>query len=250
MRVGLIADIHGNVPALEAVLDDLAHERLDAMLCLGDLASGPQPAEAVELVRGLACPVVRGNWDEYIARGFPPARDDLSGRLFDIGRWCADQLGDADRDYLAGLDPLVELELDPGVRLLAFHGSPSSSEDWIVATTGDDDLTRMLAGFAAPLMVGGHTHFQMLRRHDDALIVNPGSVGMPFRRPAPVMRMCPWAEYGVLRAENGDLAVDLRRTAFDVERLRALVAASGMPHAAWWADLWDGDGRDAPRPLG
>jgi predicted phosphodiesterase len=245
MRVGLIADIHGNVPALEAVLAELAREGVDALLCLGDLAHGAQPVEAVELVRGLGCPVVRGNWDEYFVDGFPPPESELASLLVDIGRWCAEQLDEGQRAYLAGLEPVVELDLGraQGLRLLAFHGSPSSSEDWIFATTGEDELARMLGGFAAPLMAGGHTHFQMLRRHDEALIVNPGSVGLPFRRPAPVMRICPWAEYGVLSVQDGGLSVELRRTAFDVDELRRLIAGSGMPHAAWWADLWDEDDR-------
>jgi hypothetical protein len=96
----------------------------------------------------------------------------------------------------------------------------------------------MLDGERAPLMTGGHTHFAMVRHFDGALLVNPGSVGLPFAKHEPVMRISPWAEYAIVDAENGRLSVDLRRTRFDVESLLRLIRTSGMPHADWWASLW------------
>jgi len=238
MRLGLIADIHGNVPALRAVLAELKRDEVDRVVCLGDVAIGPQPTETTELIRSLDCDVVRGNWDEYFVNGFPEPRTELSRRLYDMGAWAVEVMSPRVRDYLASLELLALIELAPEVRLLAFHGSPRSTEDWIVATTADGEVERMLAGFQAPLLVGGHTHFQLLRRLGDSVFVNPGSVGLPFRRPAPVMDICPWAEYGLVEAADGRLSVDLRRTAFDVEELRRIILASGMPHAAWWADRW------------
>src|SRR5262249_31638538 len=104
----------------------------------------------------------------------------------------------------------------------------------------DEDVETMLGDANAPVIALGHTHFQMIRRYDDMLLVNPGSVGLPFARRAPVMPMSPWAEYGVLTIADGRLSVDLRRTPFDVAALRQLIAASGMPHAEWWEALWIG----------
>jgi len=238
MRLGLIADIHGNVPALQAVLAELERDGVDRIVCLGDVAIGPQPTETTELIRSLDCDVVRGNWDEYFVDGFPEPQTELSRRLFDMGAWAAEIMAPHVLEYLRGLELLELVELTPEVRLLAFHGSPRSTEDWIVATTADDEVARMLTGFEAPLLAGGHTHFQLVRRLGDSVFVNPGSVGLPFRRPAPVMDICPWAEYGIVDAADGRLSVELRRTAFDVEELRHIILASGMPHAAWWADRW------------
>jgi len=96
----------------------------------------------------------------------------------------------------------------------------------------------MLAGFEASVLAGGHTHFQMMRRHGDAIVVNPGSVGLPFYRRAEVMQIAPWAEYGLVTFESGRLAVELRRTTFDVDEFVRLMLSSGMPHAEWWAGLW------------
>ncbi len=239
MRLGLIADIHGNLPALDAVIEELRDEGLDETLCLGDVAVGPQPAESLERLQELGCPVVMGNWDSYFVSGFPEQQSDFSRKLVEMGEWWAGQLSPAHREYIQSFEESLERPLDDGKRLLAFHGSPRSFDDFIYATTPDEELEQMLDGEHAPLMAGGHTHFAMIRRHQGALLVNPGSVGLPFAGPAPVMRINPWAEYGILEVENGRLSVELRRTGFDVDALLELIRKSGMPHAKWWASLWD-----------
>ena len=97
----------------------------------------------------------------------------------------------------------------------------------------------MFSGHRQPLLAGGHTHVQMLRRWERSLIVNPGSVGLPFLgwRPKEVS-VAPWAEYAVVTAEDGRLQVDLRRTTFDVAALLEISRSSGMPHADWWTGCW------------
>jgi predicted phosphodiesterase len=246
MRVALISDIHGNLFALDAVLDELERDPVDAIVCLGDVAVGPQPTETVERVRTLGCPVVMGNWDAYFVCGFPEPTNEVGQRLTEIGAWWAEQLTPEQRGYLEGFPHCLELELDGELRLLAYHGSPRSYEDFVYATTDEAELQSMLDGARAPVMALGHTHFQMLRRYDDVLLVNPGSVGLPFSRLAEVMSISPWAEYGILAAEDGRLSVDLRRTPFDVAGLVRLITDSGMPHAAWWAGLWRAGSRVSP----
>ena len=238
MRIGLIADIHGNLLALDAVIEELGREELDEIICLGDVAVGPQPAESLERVRGLACPVVLGNWDAYFVSGFPAQTTEIAQKLVEMGEWWAGRLSDADREYMQSFAGSLERRLPDGNRLLAFHGSPRSYEDFIFATTPDDELEQMLDGADAPLLAGGHTHFSMVRHHKEALLVNPGSVGLPFAKRAPVMRISPWAEYAVVESEDGRLSVDLRRTAFDVDSFLELIRRSGVPHAGWWASLW------------
>ena len=242
MRLGLIADIHGNVFALDAVLQELRREELDEILCLGDVAVGPRPAETLARVRDLGCPVALGNWDSYFLNGFPEQPNDVGRRLVEMGEWWAKQLSDSDREYIGTFVDSIERPLGNGTRLLAFHGSPRSFEDFIFATTSDEELEEMLDGEHAPLMTGGHTHFAMVRRYQGTLLVNPGSVGLPFVDMAPVMRINPWAEYGILEVEDGRMSVDLRRTQFDVEALLDSIRRSGMPHAEWWASLWMTDG--------
>jgi putative phosphoesterase len=241
VRAAFISDTHGNLLALDAVLRDLEGEEFDQLVCLGDVGVGPQPHETISRVRSLGCPVIMGNWDAWFLEGMPRVQlDDKVGRmLVEIGAWWAADLTDEDRAFLASFQPLLELTADDGATILCFHGSPRSYNDWIFATTPDEDVQRMLAGRTASVLVGGHTHLQMVRRIEGAVMVNPGSVGLPFRQWWPKeVRIAPWAEYGLVSVEDGRVKIDLRRTTFDVDALLKLASESGMPHAAWWAESW------------
>lgn len=240
MRIALISDIHGNLFALDAVLRELEHEEFDHLVCLGDVADGPQPSEAIERVRGLGCPAIMGNWDAAFLHGMPEPTDEVSQKLGDIGAFWADKLSDADRAYLATFVPTLELPLDEGGHVLFFHGSPRSYDDWIFGGTPDADVEAMLDGREAPVMVGGHTHLQLIRRLESGMLINPGSVGLPFQHWWPnTIVIAPWAEYGLLEVEPDErLRVDLRRTSYDVGALLDLSRESGMPHAEWWAGTW------------
>ena len=239
MRVGLLSDVHGNLLALDAVLAELDHDQVDALVCLGDVAVGPQPRESLARVRELGCPVVLGNWDAAFLNGVPGAADETARIVNEIHAWWADQLADDDRDFLRTFAPSVELELD-GLPALCYHGSPRSFDDWIFATTPDEDLVGMFGREHRPLLIGGHTHVQLLRRWDRASVINPGSIGLPFATWWPDrVRVAPWAEYAVLTSGEGGLHVDLRRARYDVAEHLRRSRASGMPHAEWWLGSWD-----------
>jgi predicted phosphodiesterase len=237
VRVGLISDIHGNRLALDAVLAELEREAVDSVVCLGDVAVGPQPREALTRVRELDCPVVLGNWDAaFVSREMPPATGRIGAMVNEIHAWWGEQLSDDDRAFLETFSPHLDVWF--GVDGLCFHGSPRSYDDWILATTPDDEVAGMVDR-PKPLLVGGHTHVQMLRRWAGSLLVNPGSVGLPFLAAWPSeVSIAPWAEYAIVTADDGRLHVDLRRTTFDVAALLAISRASGMPHAEWWAGCW------------
>ena len=238
MRVGLISDIHGNLLALEAVLAELEREAPDRLICLGDVVAGPRANETLARVRALECPVIMGNWDAWSVDGMPEASNPVEQLLYDIGAYWADRLGEDDRDFIRTFEPRMQLDLD-GTTLLCFHGSPTSYDHWIVATTSDNDVEEMLGGYDAPVLVGGHTHLQMVRRYSDSLFVNPGSVGLPFELWSLAgVQIAQRAEYAILTAEDGRLAVDLRRTTYDVEAHLRSGLESGMPHADWWAASW------------
>lgn len=242
MRVALIADIHGNLIALDAVLADLGRERIDQIVCLGDVAAGsPQPRETIERLQALGCPAVMGNADAWMLNPQPRQEaDDDWRRIEEINYWCLAQLAPPDLEYLRTFQPTVEIPLDAGASLLGFHGSPRSYDDIIVATTAEPDLEEMIAGRRAVVLAGGHAHTQLLRRYRDRLIVNPGSVGLPFERLAPGghARNPPWAEYAILAWESGRLGIDLRRVPIELDALRRAALASGMPHAEWWIKDW------------
>jgi putative phosphoesterase len=239
MRVGFISDIHGNLLALEAVLADLERQEVDQVVCLGDICFGPQTPECLQRVRELGCPVILGNWDSWSIEGFPPADDPVGIMLYEIGRYWAQLLSDDDRAFVRTFEPTLEVPFENDSRMLCFHGSPHSFSDWIFATTPDAELEPMFAGHEASVLVGGHTHLQMLRRFGRSVIVNPGSVGQPFSQWWPrEIRVAHWAEYGVVEAGDGRLKVDLRRVPYDVDALLRVFEASDMPHARWWISSW------------
>ncbi len=237
MRVALLADLHGNLLALNAVLEELEREQIDRIVCLGDVAVGPQPTATLERIRDLGCPVLMGNWDSWFLDGLPDLPDDLGRKLVEIGSWWADQLDEESRSYMRTFEQTLTLDLGD-TTLTAFHGSPRSNEVGILATTPDEEVEELLTGLEAPLVACGHTHFQLLRRVGESLLVNPGSVGLPFVRDGGVMQIAPWAEYAVVAVDGERLGVDFRRTGFDVAALTASMLASGMPHAGWWTGLW------------
>jgi predicted phosphodiesterase len=241
-RFGVIADVHGNLPALEAVIAELDREELDGLVCLGDIAVGPQPSEALARVRALGCPVVKGNWDDWFSDGIPSADDEIGQKLVEIGEFWVAQLSAEELAVLRGLPTTVELDLGDGETALCFHGSPSSNEEGIYSVTPDAVLDEMLGDAGAPVLLCGHTHLQMLRRLEYAMVVNPGAVGLPFSQWAPhTIAIAPWAEYAILSHDDGRLHVDLRRTTYDVAAMLSMSRASGMPHAEWWADCWQLD---------
>ena len=242
MRIAIISDIHANLVALETVLADIERARGDQIICLGDVAAGgPQPCEVIQRVRDLDCPVVRGNTDEwFLVPQTYDANSEKERRLMAMLEWAMQQFTSADIDFMHAFQPHVELPLGAGARLLGFHGSPQANTHSIWATTPEDDLARMLGDYRATVMAGGHTHVQLLRWFRDALIINPGSVGMPMERGATREqdRRPPWSEYAIVESRGANLAVEFRRVLLDVNAVIRAARESGMPNAGEWAGEW------------
>jgi putative phosphoesterase len=243
LTIALVADIHGNLAAFDAVLDALKAEPPDQIVCLGDVAAtGPQPREVLRRLRELGCPVVMGNADAELLDVAPPGSetDEERRRIAEISRWGAAQLDDADRTFLASFQPTVEIPLGEERRLLCCHGSPCSYDDVIAAVTPDDELDTMIGGCGATIIAGGHAHLRMLRAHRGREIVNPGSVGLAYQFfPDGSVCVPPWAEFALLsQADDGVVSVDFRRVPYDRDATVRAMIEREMPHAAWWAADW------------
>ena len=175
-RVALLADIHGNAVALEAVLRELERQRIDQVIRLGDVfATGPQPQAVLASMRRLGCPVVMGNADAWLLNRTSTGGDDeTSRRWLAIDTWCLAQLGADDLAFVRTFQPTVEIAFGDGQTVLCFHGSPRSNRDALRATTPEAELANLLGNTDATVLAGGHTHEQLLRRVGRSPLLNPG----------------------------------------------------------------------------
>ena len=221
MRVAALSDIHGNLPALEAVLAEVATEAPDLVVICGDVASGPLPVETLNTL--MALPNTRflhGNADRSLVAGYDgTAKPRLAGPAAD---WCAAQLSKEHRDFLASFPAEVRLEIDGLGSILFCHGSPRGDEEIMTAATPEGRLREMTAGLDADVIVCGHTHMQFDRIVDGVRIVNPGSVGMPYGEPGAY-----WALLGP--------DIEFRRRDYDRESAVARIAKSSWTDAPGFA---------------
>lgn len=221
MRVAALYDIHANLPALEAVLDEVEREAADLIVIGGDVASGPLPAETIDRLRSLPGPVryVMGNTDRYMIEAFDEGVEtDASGEGWErVDRWAAGLLSGVHRDFLAAFEPSVRVEVQGLGPTLFCHGSPRGDEERITAITPEDRMKPILEGVEEEVVVCGHTHHQFDRRMLGKRVVNAGSVGMPYQGEA--------AAFWLLLGPDADL----RRTEYDIEAALARMRAGGMP---------------------
>lgn len=233
MRVALISDIHGNEVALRAVLASIKQVGVDQIVCLGDVATlGPRPGLVIAMLRELGCPCILGNHDEFLLDSELIHRYTEAPLIVQAVDFCRSQLNQEELDFLRSFKPSLEIPLDAHSKLFLFHGSPQSHMEDILATTPPDELDTLLAGREAAVMAGGHTHIQMLRQHRGMLLVNPGSVGLPFKqyvagRPPQVLSH---AEYAVIEGNHGAINIALHRVPLDKMALRdAASSSAGNP---------------------
>jgi predicted phosphodiesterase len=194
VRVAALYDIHGNVPALEAVLADVERAGVDQIVWGGDVALGPMPAATLARMRELGGRCVSGNCDREMVEDFDGGGGTAWARAIDR----------ADRDYLAAFEPTVSLDIDGIGPVLFCHGSPRSDEERITRATPPEHLAPMLDGVAERVVVCGHTHQQFDLRAGDHRVINAGSVGMPYEGAA--------AAFWLLLGPD----VELRRTDYDL----------------------------------
>jgi predicted phosphodiesterase len=243
VKVALISDLHGNALALDAVLAAIASDGADEIVCLGDTATlGPRPNEVLARLRDSRCRCLMGNHDDFLLDARLIERYTEAQIVIDAVDWCRAQLS---ADELAWVGTfargVVTIDLGAGTTLGLFHGTPRSHMEELLCTTPASDVDVMLAGTRAAVLAGGHTHLQMLRQHRGMWLVNPGSLGMPFREHAagraPVILA--HAEYAVVEREvGGGVSVRLHRVPLSRAALRAEALAVAHPLAASLAEQY------------
>jgi predicted phosphodiesterase len=220
-RVVALYDIHANLPALEAVLSDVASLEPDVVVVGGDVVTGPMPVQTMERLRELPWPVrwVRGNADREAVEAFDTgapstAFSDVAERS---AAWTAEQLDASLRDFIAAFEETVDLDVDGLGEVIFCHGTPRSDTEIITSATTDERLEEILAEVPQPTVIGGHTHRQFDRIGGRHRVVNAGSVGMPYEGAAAGF----WLVVGP--------DVEMRRTNYDIEGAAEAMRATGFP---------------------
>jgi predicted phosphodiesterase len=219
-RLAALYDIHGNLPALGAVLAEIQEAGVDRILIGGDVAWGPMPRATVEALQKLDTGellFVRGNADREVADRLGVA-DGLEADVAEVNQWCSDQLTGAQRAWLASWPGSLTAQRRGASPILFCHGSPRSDEETITAVTPGGRIAEMCEGTSEHFIVCGHTHEQFDRSIGDLRIVNAGSVGLPFGEPG---------AYWLLI----DSDIEHRRTEYDYEAAAEAFRATGGPHA-------------------
>lgn len=215
MKLAFISDIHGNSTALEAVLAHIHEKHADQIYVLGDICyRGPTPKKSLDLVRSLHTEVIKGNADEWVVRGVRQGEvADSALELMNKEReWTVAQLDASDLDYLAGLPTELHLEHE-GIRIHAFHATPASLFD-IVAPGSEDEVlhTKLMSAADADVYVYAHIHKPHIRYLNGRIVINIGSVGLPFDGLAK-------ASYALVEIRNGSLTTSIERVAVDTEKV-------------------------------
>jgi putative phosphoesterase len=211
-RVAALYDVHGNLPALEAVLSDLENIDHGLIVVGGDVASGPMPAEVLERLQAIDDRVrwVRGNADREVVSAYDrgSATDDTrsSDPALRASGWSASRIGDHHRDLMASFEEQVLVEVEGFGAILFCHATPNSDEEILTTATPDTRLRGILSGVGQDVVVCGHVHTQYDRRLDDRRVINAGSVGLPYQG-EPV---------GAFWALLGNERVELRRSDYDL----------------------------------
>lgn len=184
MRLAIFSDVHGNLPALESVLDDIHRQGVDAVYCLGDLVGyAPFPNEVTECIQREQIPTIMGNYDDGVGFdrdecGCAYREADERDRGQQSLEWTKARVSAENKAFLRTLVPEIRTDVD-GKRLLLVHGSPRKMNEYLFEDRPVSSFQRLAAASNADIVVFGHTHKPYTKLVDDVWFVNVGSVGKP-----------------------------------------------------------------------
>jgi putative phosphoesterase len=232
MKIAALYDIHGNLPALNAVLEELQEIQPDLIVIGGDILSGPMPAQTLERLFQFGGQVrfIRGNADREVVLAFDrlPFHRRYMPTITEKGQeenyWLAKQITRSQRDFLAEMPEHLRLNVEGLGTLLFCHATPRNDEDIFTPLTPEARLRSLFAGIEQDFVICGHTHIQFERSLNSMHIVNAGSVGMPYEEKT--------GAYWLLLGPQG---YEWRRTEYDLEAARQEILATTYPSAQQFA---------------
>jgi predicted phosphodiesterase len=221
MVVAAVYDIHGNLPALEAVLEDIRLAKVDRILVGGDVLPGPMPRETIECLLNLDLPAqfIHGNGDrEVLARMRGIETGGVPEKFRGVIDWTAQQLQPEHERLLASWPSTLQLDIEGLGTVLFCHATPHNDTEIFSRNTPEGRLLPVFAGVQADVVVCGHTHMQFDRMVGATRVLNAGSVGMPFGQPG-----ADWLLLGP--------SVEFRHTFYDLARAAERIRQTGYPQA-------------------
>lgn len=218
MRLAILADVHSNLPALQAVLDDLESVEVDEVIVAGDVINaGPFPCEVLDIVHDQGFVLLRGNHEQYVLDYRNPRTSSkfAASRWANV-RWTSEQL-DADDVAFVCSWPL-ELERNG---ILIVHGAPDDLSGGITINTPDEEISRRFGKVAQRWVVTAHTHNPFVRQWEHLTLINPGAVGMP-------LDGNPAASYAILDVRDDTILIEHRRVDYDTNPLEKAAHQRGF----------------------
>jgi putative phosphoesterase len=227
MKIAFIADIHGNAIALEHVLNDIQKKSIDKIYVLGDLCyRGPEPKRSLDLVRSLNTEVIKGNADEWVVRGVQAGEvpDKALEKMNQEKDWTVTQLDQHDLRDLNQLPQEIRV-IHEDTSFHMFHAVPNNLFEIVLPSTDDHEIESKLMSFSdADIYVYAHIHKPFVRSVNGKIILNTGSVGLPFDGIAK-------ASYVTVEVENGNIHTCIHRVPYDVEHVVQQYESCGYPNA-------------------
>jgi len=224
-RVAALYDIHGNLPALEAVLREIRDDDVDEIVIGGDVMPGPMPKEALEALLDLNTKVqfIQGNGDRVVLDQMRGTQSGEVPEAFrDVIRWVAARLTQGDKHLLASWSKTLRMEIPTVGKVLFCHATPRSDVELFTKLSPEEPLIRIFDNQDADVVVCGHTHMQFDRTIGRVRVVNAGSIGMPFGEPG-----AHWLLLGP--------GIELRKTEYNLEGAAERVRKTTYPQAEEFA---------------
>jgi putative phosphoesterase len=227
-KIAFISDIHSNLEALNAVLEDIRMKKVDEIYCIGDLVGyGPNPNEVVEIIRKLGIKTVMGNYDDAV--GY---EKDSCGCAYNPGRetevgdesisWTIRNTNKENKEFLKSLPHKLSIEVE-GVRILLVHGSPINYLlEYVKPSISSERLQILLKNVEEDIIVNGHTHLVMARHLHGKTVLNPGSVGR-------TKDGVPGATYLLLNVDNGVYWYEFVYVKYDLKAVVEKIVRAGLP---------------------
>jgi putative phosphoesterase len=227
MKIAFISDIHGNAKALDHVLADIKKKNIAKIYVLGDLCyRGPEPKRSLELIRALETEVIKGNADEWVVRGVQ--QGEVPEKVLDLMNqerdWTVSQLAPADIEYLDKLPKEIHFMVED-IPLTLFHATPDSLFEAVHPDTDDELIqTKLMSARESRIYLYGHIHKPYIRYIKGKVIINTGSVGLPFDGLA-------MASYATVEITDGSITTSIERVPYDTEEVIEQYNTVNYPNA-------------------